>query len=828
MTLAGTPAASQVTMMFTDIVGSSPIKRLIGATESEQDRAWVERFQQHHHAVIRACCAAHRGEEIKTIGDAFFVVFADAADAVGCAVSIQQSLAAANLTTPLPGNPALQVRIGLHTSAPVRQGQDYVGTSVDLTARIEGAAVGGQVLVSKRTRDLAADRTPGITFYEQGDFALKGVGVHALFEVLWPGRIPCRTGQQEITQYLERERERILAERAAGFRDLYVRDTVASDLFVAGPWKDGAGQEQTRDICEHLVGCFGNVAPHRVLLLGQPGQGKTTILKRLFVLLAELFLAGQSRLLPIYLRLRDCADAQSATFGTREWLWTHLRDGLPTTLPLDYEQFCEFLTANRIVFLLDGFDEICFANRTSVNQVALRPLFQLPAVLSCRKGYFELYLRASPIQERFGEQIELRPWRFDESGQRYVDAFVKRRQPASADNPLNLFVNNEASQELADRPLLLAMMLDVWIAGGGQRPVREASSLAALYEAYTQQWLSVEAGRADSILPADEKAHLLQELAWSLHTADGAEAEAYGQWRCSAVCTRQELSDVVESFHRSSGASIGDVAEDLRLRSFLVEDRRDCIAFMHLSFQEYFVARYIYDRLQRGVDAVAEVFRASIPLPVGLFLLDMLDAARLPASRRERISSHLIAAAGRFQDADEASISIREHAAFYLAKLQTAKGRAFLERMYPLEANEVVKRSMMVGLGLFWKRDDVIEQYLHLLRQNPTAAEVNLGYHLVYFGDQPREEGFVDRGQTCERTLRAIVRHLQDVDAYGSIWPLDLLTLNMFLERRGSDALSSDEVQIVRGFIERRAADVRPAFRREILDFEQRWERKSA
>src|SRR5262249_51391927 len=211
-------------MMFTDIVGSSPIKRLIAATEAEQDRAWVEGFQRQHHAILRACCATHRGEEVKTIGDAFFVVFADAADAVACAVAVQKSLASANLTTPLPGNPPLQVRIGLHTSTPVRQGQDYVGTSVDLTARIEGAAVGGQILISKRTRELAADRLAGIPFYEQGDFPLKGVGVHALFEVLWEGRTPCRTGQQEITQYLQRERDRILAERAAGFRDLYVRD----------------------------------------------------------------------------------------------------------------------------------------------------------------------------------------------------------------------------------------------------------------------------------------------------------------------------------------------------------------------------------------------------------------------------------------------------------------------------------------------------------------------------------------------------------------------------------------------------------------------------
>jgi len=71
--------------------------------------------------------------------------------------------------------------------------------------------------------------------------------------------------------------------------------------------------------------------------------------------------------------------------------------------------------------------------------------------------------------------------------------------------------------------------------------------------------------------------------------------------RCSAVCTRQDLSDVVQSVPPTT-ARIRPAPwpRILRLRSFLVEDRRDSISFLHLSFQEYFVARYIYDRLQRG------------------------------------------------------------------------------------------------------------------------------------------------------------------------------------------------------------------------------------
>ena len=198
---AETAPDGTVTMMFTDIVSSTAIKRELGDTDAKRDAAWVETFQTPHHALVRAAIAAYEGFEVKTIGDAFFVTFVDPANAVRCAVAIQRDLAKANLITPLPERPPLQIRIGIHTGTPILQGVDYVGTAVDKAARVEGAAEGGGVLISEQTRALLHGQLSDLAFHRCGAFLLKGLGgePHTLFEVLWDSKSPTPLSLPEFT-----------------------------------------------------------------------------------------------------------------------------------------------------------------------------------------------------------------------------------------------------------------------------------------------------------------------------------------------------------------------------------------------------------------------------------------------------------------------------------------------------------------------------------------------------------------------------------------------------------------------------------------------------
>ena len=73
-----------ITMMFTDIVDSTRVKREVG------DAVYFTALKQHHSAV-RDCIARHAGRELQLIGDSFFVAFPDPAEAVRCACRIQQT-----------------------------------------------------------------------------------------------------------------------------------------------------------------------------------------------------------------------------------------------------------------------------------------------------------------------------------------------------------------------------------------------------------------------------------------------------------------------------------------------------------------------------------------------------------------------------------------------------------------------------------------------------------------------------------------------------------------------------------------------------------------
>src|SRR5205823_12919051 len=130
-----------VTFLFTDVEGSTQLVRQLGEGYSQ-----VLADQQH---ILRAAFAAHGGREVDTQGDSFFVAFRRAKDAVAAAVDAQRDLAAHTW----PDGADVKVRMGLHTGEPEVGTDRYVGLGVHKAARIGGAGHGGQVLLSRSTRE---------------------------------------------------------------------------------------------------------------------------------------------------------------------------------------------------------------------------------------------------------------------------------------------------------------------------------------------------------------------------------------------------------------------------------------------------------------------------------------------------------------------------------------------------------------------------------------------------------------------------------------------------------------------------------------------------
>jgi len=125
-----------VTFLFTDIEGSTRLLQELGDGYAE---ALAE-----HRRLLREAFERHGGVEVDTQGDAFFVAFARARDALAAAEEAQRALV---------GEP-LRVRMGVHTGEPLVTDEGYVGLDVHRAARICSAGHGGQVLVSDTTASL--------------------------------------------------------------------------------------------------------------------------------------------------------------------------------------------------------------------------------------------------------------------------------------------------------------------------------------------------------------------------------------------------------------------------------------------------------------------------------------------------------------------------------------------------------------------------------------------------------------------------------------------------------------------------------------------------
>ncbi|HEY7003365.1 MAG TPA: adenylate/guanylate cyclase domain-containing protein [Gaiellaceae bacterium] len=153
-----------VTFLFTDIEGSTLLLRRLG----EQYATVLEEHQR----ILRAAFEEAGGHEIDTQGDAFFVAFRRAKDAVVAALLAQSRLAAHEW----PAGEKVRVRMGLHTAEPIVGDERYVGLGVHRTARICAAGHGGQVLLSGTTRELVADDLPdGASLHDLGHHRLKDI-----------------------------------------------------------------------------------------------------------------------------------------------------------------------------------------------------------------------------------------------------------------------------------------------------------------------------------------------------------------------------------------------------------------------------------------------------------------------------------------------------------------------------------------------------------------------------------------------------------------------------------------------------------------------------
>jgi adenylate cyclase len=131
----------ELTILFTDLVDFSDWSLRAGDTVA------VELLRDVGTA-IEPAVTAHGGIVVKRLGDGLMAAFDHPAGAVNAALD------AADEVSKLESHGYRPVmRAGIHIGRPRRLGDDYLGTDVNIAARVAEAATGGEVLVSDSVRE---------------------------------------------------------------------------------------------------------------------------------------------------------------------------------------------------------------------------------------------------------------------------------------------------------------------------------------------------------------------------------------------------------------------------------------------------------------------------------------------------------------------------------------------------------------------------------------------------------------------------------------------------------------------------------------------------
>jgi len=153
----------KLTIMMSDLRGFTATAERLAPDE-------VLGLLNHYLGTMADIIVQHQGTIDEFIGDAILVIFGaplarpdDARRAVACAVAMQRAMKGINEHNARVGLPAIEMGIALNSGEVIvgnigsqkRIKYGVVGSNVNLTARIESNTVGGQILISQTTLELA-------------------------------------------------------------------------------------------------------------------------------------------------------------------------------------------------------------------------------------------------------------------------------------------------------------------------------------------------------------------------------------------------------------------------------------------------------------------------------------------------------------------------------------------------------------------------------------------------------------------------------------------------------------------------------------------------
>ena len=359
-------------------------------------------------------------------------------------------------------------------------------------------------------------------------------------------------------------------------------------------WGSGTGNQPP----ESALSMVQNYS--RLMVLGKPGSGKTTFLKSLLVECVEGRLRwNQQDYVPIFITLKDFAKASHnqpqsnlSNYIYQEFCSWGLRDSLKNRQVVE-----EILAEGRALILLDGLDEVPeqideksqeLDQESVINEILYFSKSNNRIVITCR----------TPGQQSMWEgftDVEIADFEKEEEREEFVQKwFAVVNRNAESDKLAKQLIwqlrepENQPIAKLAVTPILLNLICIKFRDGDGELPKNRADLYEDGVTILLKEWDATKPAKGvkrktvlNSLKEIDDKKRLLDKVAVILFEQNDYSPK---QEKLKKLISKEldvspsKAEEVIKSFEEQSG--------------LMVEHSKGVWSFSHLTFQEYFAAKW--------------------------------------------------------------------------------------------------------------------------------------------------------------------------------------------------------------------------------------------
>ena len=540
-----------------------------------------------------------------------------------------------------------------------------------------------------------------------------------------------------------------------------------------------------------------NSRDYDMFVLSNQGIGKSTFSVCLFRYLCELRNKNYIDYIPVYVDLQ-----QESIHTIFDRIWLNRKICLvygENNLSYNYtrEDF------SKLVLIMDGLDEyLSVQTKNRVKSFFESPIFsvnnKLHIIITCRKFFYENYIRFNTVASKF-YNVNLLPWEIQQK-KIYIEKYLNAISNSKDINAKILKIksaifNNSFLCDLSGTPLYLNMSIEVLF----EKEKHCIESLVDLYEQYTALWIRKEYDHNIDTYGTDFMIEdipiLLSQISWEYFKKYGTEF------------TKKDIFNAATKCVENKNLNIHDYEKAIKFilfnTFFIAENnnnRLDNIKYVHKSFFEFFVSKYIFNMLSSQTSPVdmLEIHKMFIPHEISEMIKEFFLQNNLKNSSPSRKIKKII-----FQNCVSAIdyLNSKEHGEqnllcfeeqrlasqqliYHLGQVTLQETTKYLKEHLNLESDLWNRRT--IALGLSFSGDSTeLNKYISRMRRerelnkNALESNVNIGFSLSFFGDQPFDDEHpeIDQGlPQCKNTVIALINQLS-AERNRPSWKNDIYTL---------------------------------------------------